>query len=290
MKTINQFFLLVCCIGFVANSQGQDSLATAHDAEALLQKRHAILKNYEAVVTQAENALHDLRKDDSVKVLFEEYYHGYRLINQMHGLAKAINQGKFTDYQGLNDLIKTAQYNVGAAWINAENLKRYLPNIELVFKEYSKKILPVAREAAVKLSFSQYLIKIHRKREKELEIEYQIKWVNLVSFYDAIRTLYVIKKTVRPMLQSGVVENEFERVRKSRISRPAMKVYKRYIKQIKNTPLYRDKLTYIKKTYAFVSKLRDFYYAKNTRLFGKILKRVKDVNNIESLMMQYDTE
>ena len=31
------------------------------------------------------------------------------------------------------------------------------------------------------------------------------------------------------MLQNGVVANEFERVRKSRIYRPGLKVYKRYL-------------------------------------------------------------
>lgn len=293
MKTTLSLLLLLGYLGSlsVLNAQEAESKTkTANDLEELLHQRKITLQNYQPAVKKAAIALQDLKKYDSIRVLFEKYQKGLRTVQRMYAMTQAINQHKFSDYQELNGLLKNTQYNIGTDWINQQNLPRYLPNIQIVFKKYSAVITPVAKEAAIKLSFSQYLLKMYHKRTKELESEYRIKWAGLVSLYDAIRSLYVIKKSVTPMLQNGVVENEFERVRKGRIYRPGMKVYKRYIQLIKNVGFYRDKLQYIRKAELFLYKMRDLYHAKNTKTFGKILRKVKDVENIESMMMKYQVE
>ncbi|OJJ17057.1 hypothetical protein BKI52_30545 [marine bacterium AO1-C] len=271
-------------------AQAETTTAVIDDLEILLEKRKYKLSEQEKKVQKADTVLQDLKKYDSIRSLFEAYKQGSEVIGKMFQYTQAINKGQFTDYQGLNTLLKQTDYNIGTDWVNAQNFKRYLPNIRIVFKEHSSKLLSKAQEAAIKLGFAEYLIEIHRRREKEFQIEYQVGWNNLVSLYDAIRSLYVIKKTVTPMLQAGVVESEFERVRKSKIYRPGMKVYKRYILLIKNEELYRDKIRYIKKAKVFLYKMRDIYHAKNTRTFGKLLKKVKKVSNIESLILAYDVE
>ncbi|HAS42936.1 MAG TPA: hypothetical protein DCS93_20820 [Microscillaceae bacterium] len=271
-------------------AQAETTTASIDDLEILLEKRKYKLLEQEKIVQKADTVLQDLKKYDSIQSLFETYQQGQETISKMFRYTQDINKGQFTDYQGLNGLLKKTDYNIGTDWVTAQNFKRFLPNIRIVFKEHSAKLLPKAQEAAIKLGFAEYLIKIHRKRENEFKIEYQVGWNNLISLYDAIRSLYVIKKTVTPMLQAGVVESEFERVRKSRIYRPGMKVYKRYILLIKNEELYRDKIHYIKKAKIFLYKMRDIFHAKNTKTFGKLLKKVKKVSNIESLILAYNVE
>ena len=291
MKTSVYLLVLSCLLGCMLPLYAQEATTPlSDDLEDILQKRKEVLAQYGENVSKADSALQDLKKYDSIRSLFRAYNHGYQSISQMHRYIQDINQNKFDDYKGINTVINQTDYNIGTNWVHAQNIKRYLPNIRIVFKKHSSKLLPKAQDAAIKLGFADYLIKIHRKREKEFQLEYQANWNNLVSLYDAIRSLYVIKKTVTPMLQAGVVESEFERIRKSRIYRPGMKVYKRYINIIKGEELYRDKLRYITKAKIFLYKLRDIYHAKNTRTFGKILKKVKNVSNIESLIMAYEVE
>lgn len=291
MKILFYLLVLGCVLGCMYPLYAQETTTPlANDLEGILQKRKEVLAQYAEDVSKADSALQDLKKYDSIRSLFTAYNYGYQSITRMHRYIQDINQNKFDDYKGINAAINQTDYNIGTNWVDAQNIKRYLPNIRIVFKKHSDKLLPKAHDAAIKLGFADYLIKIHRKREKEFQLEYQISWNNLISLYDAIRSLYVIKKTVTPMLQAGVIESEFERVRKSRIYRPGMKVYKRYIDTIKREELYRDKLRYITKAKIFLYKLRDIYHAKNTRIFGKILKKVKNVSNIESLIMAYEVE
>lgn len=291
MNTIYHFLVLGWVVLLPYSLLAQvETTAIVDDLEILLEKQKNKLHALEKQVKKADTVLQDLKKYDSIRSLFDTYRQGFETIDRMLQYIQTINQGGFTNYQGLNALIKQTEYNIGTNWVNAQNLKRYLPNIRIVFKEHSANLFPEAQAAAVKLGFAKYLIKIHRQRQKEFKLEYQIGWNNLISLYDAIRSLYVIKKTVTPMLQAGVVESEFERVRKSRIYRPGMKVYKRYISLIKNATLFRDKIRYIKKGKLFLYKMRDIYHAKNTRTFGKLLKKVKKVSNIESLMMAYEVE
>jgi len=271
-------------------AQAETTTTKIDDLEILLEKRKYKLQEQQKKVQKADTILQDLKKYDSIRSLFETYQQGQATIDKMFRYTQAINKGQFTDFPGLNGLLKQTDYNIGTNWVNAQNFERFLPNIRTVFKEHSAELLPKAQEAAIKLGFAEYLIKIYRQRENEFKLEYQVGWNNLVSLYDAIRSLYVIKKTVTPMLQAGVVESEFERVRKSKIYRPGMKVYKRYILLIKNEKLYRDKIRYIKKAKIFLYKMRDLYHAKNTRNFGKMLKKVKKISNIESLILAYDVD